>query len=112
MNSDLRTKKDFFQLWYREHEFDVTCERKSAQNQKVSVIQQKRMIEGELQNTNYEFEMKVAKLKTQFQSLSRKTIAKLIASFKRYQTYSSLNKWKEKVMVYNRYRTLVKYSIM
>ena len=32
LNSDLRTKKDFFQLWYREHVFDVSSERVSNQN--------------------------------------------------------------------------------
>ena len=56
MNSDLRTKKDYFQLWYREHVFDISSERVSSQNQKVSLIQEKRTLEGEVRNTNYEFE--------------------------------------------------------
>ena len=56
MNSDLRTKKDFFQLWYREHVFDISSERVLNQNQKVSQIQDKRTEEGEVRNTNYEFE--------------------------------------------------------
>lgn len=32
MNKDLRTKKDFFLLWYREHCFDLASERIYCQN--------------------------------------------------------------------------------
>jgi hypothetical protein len=56
MTSDLRTKKDYFKTWYREHQFDIGCENAKNQNSNVAVIQNLRKNDGEMQNTNYESE--------------------------------------------------------
>jgi hypothetical protein len=94
MNKEMRTKKDFFALWHREHNFMVNSDRIKTQNSKVAEIQAKRRIEGDLANKNHDLTQIIDGLDSRFQNLGRKTLGKIIACFVRYQSYSSFTTWK------------------
>ena len=63
------------------------------QRQSVQIVQKTFEMDGDLQNIYLEHNQVIKELEKAQVSLGRKTLAKTIAAFTRYQTYVSLHKW-------------------
>ena len=83
--ADLRGKKKYFTQWKQDHEADKQDEGKDTQNLLVEEVQEKQFVKGNMQNKNLDLQHDILTREKKQISLCRKTLAKVIAQYGRYQ---------------------------
>ena len=87
-------KKKFFNRWKSDMEFDKADEGMEEQHMLVESLQKTVEHAGSLQNRKLAVKTSLSSKRKQQQSLHRKTMAKVIAAFRRYRESYAFNKWR------------------
>lgn len=109
---DHNQKKLYFSTWSQTIHEEVKTERR-----KKKIIMQEEIIEnqvesGNLQSRHTKLNKTVVRSSNKRTNLSRKTLAKTVARFRRYHEYAAFLKWRRVVVDFKETNAKIKYSMM